>query len=368
MLPRLRAAGLKKKRKKVVRMDFLVLFLLYVLLVVLSVLLVCIYSGRKQSWPSRACTHVTQAISWVIPSRVQGAVHSLLHRLFHSRNRMFVVLHLALEALVYAEYTWEVFGYCRELAFSISFLLLPYLLLLVNVGFFLLCSTTDPEIPFGAHTCGFFLLLGTITQHNQAVFLHSYPYDGVLFEKGAQCATCHVRKPARSKHCGVCDACVHRFDHHCVWVNNCIGAFNTRYFLAYLLTLTSMAASMAAITTAFLTQVVLLSNLMLGRYTDHQGQEHPVDAFFLIQHLFLTFPRTVFMLGFVLVLSFILASYFCFACYLALTNQTSNEWFKSRRGAGSSDPHGRYRNIYSRGVWSNLGEIVRPFISPAKKR
>ncbi|KAG8145429.1 hypothetical protein E2320_011960 [Naja naja] len=49
------------------------------------------------------------------------------------------------------------------------------------------------------------------------------------------------------------------------------------------------------------------------------------------QQLFLTFPRIVFMLGFVILLLVILGSYFCFILYLVLTNQTSNEWFKSAR-------------------------------------
>ncbi|KAL8174966.1 UNVERIFIED_CONTAM: hypothetical protein K2H54_007436 [Gekko kuhli] len=315
---------------------------------------------RRLSCAGKECGHRLQKVgsdqsrrkpdvlSRVIPAQVHGAAQRGLHRLFHTRHCLFVALHLALEVLVYGEYSWEVFGYCQELEFGLPLLLLPYLLLTVNMGFFVLCSKTDP---------------GAVTKANQALFLHAYAYDGVMFEKGAKCATCSVRKPARSKHCGVCCACVHRFDHHCVWVNNCIGAFNARYFLVYLLTLSAMATAIAVITAAFLIQVVSLSNLMLGYYTDDQGQDRPVDAVFVIQHLFLTFPRMVFLLGFVIVLAIILGSYFCFGLYLVLTNQTSYEWFKSRRFKS-----GAYTNIYSRGVWGNLVEIAKPLMSPEPKR
>ncbi|NWR66543.1 ZDHC4 palmitoyltransferase, partial [Bucorvus abyssinicus] len=333
-------------------MDFLMLFLIYLCCVLTTIALLCICSGRKESFVARSIKGASQILSSVIPAQLQSMMHRTLHRLFHTRSCLFVGLHVALQAAVYGEYTWEVFVYCWELQFPLLLLLLPYLLLAGNMGCFLLCSRADP---------------GIITKSNHASLVEIYAFDGVLFQNGILCPTCNMEKPARSKHCSFCSVCVHRFDHHCVWVNNCVGAFNARYFLLYLFTLTAMAATMAIVTAALLVQVVLLSDMMHGSYIDDQGQEHAVELLFLIQHLFLTFPRIVFMLGFVLLLTLILGTYCCFSLYLALTNQTSNEWYKSRRDRCSHHPTLRppdrrvaYKNIYSKGVWMNLKEIFKP--------
>ncbi|XP_009565232.2 palmitoyltransferase ZDHHC4 isoform X2 [Cuculus canorus] len=330
-------------------MEFVTLFGIYLCSVLAAIALLGLCSGRKEGFLARSTSSASQVLSFVIPTQLQRATQRALHRLFHTRSCLFVGLHVALQAAVYGEYTWEVFVYCWELQFPLLLLLLPYLLLAGNVGCFVLCSRANP---------------GIITKSNHASLVKVYAYDGVLFQKGIVCPACNLEKPARSKHCSLCSVCVHRFDHHCVWVNNCIGAFNARYFLLYLLTLTATAAAMTTITTAFLVQVVLLSNVMEGRYIDDEGRERAVDVLFLIQHLFMTFPRIVFMLGFVTLLTLILGAYSCFTLCLALTNQTSNEWCKSRRcgvspqlTALSPSRKAVYRNIYSKGVWMNLKEI-----------
>ena len=48
------------------------------------------------------------------------------------------------------------------------------------------------------------------------------------------CSTCLIHRPIRSKHCNICKRCVAKMDHHCPWIDNCVGAKNHKYFIGYL--------------------------------------------------------------------------------------------------------------------------------------
>lgn len=38
-------------------------------------------------------------------------------------------------------------------------------------------------------------------------------------------------KPLRCHHCRRCNRCVMKMDHHCYWINNCVGFRNIKYFI-----------------------------------------------------------------------------------------------------------------------------------------
>ncbi|XP_018569970.1 palmitoyltransferase ZDHHC6 [Anoplophora glabripennis] len=49
------------------------------------------------------------------------------------------------------------------------------------------------------------------------------------------CGVCHGYKAPRSHHCRKCGRCVMKMDHHCPWINNCVGWGNHAHFTLFLL-------------------------------------------------------------------------------------------------------------------------------------
>jgi len=49
------------------------------------------------------------------------------------------------------------------------------------------------------------------------------------------CPECKIIQSSRAKHCYYCRECIERYDHHCEWVNNCIGIRNHWMFFFFVL-------------------------------------------------------------------------------------------------------------------------------------
>lgn len=72
---------------------------------------------------------------------------------------------------------------------------------------------------------------GYINNHEK-VTLQLMVEKNISFEEF--CSYCLVHKTTSSKHCLICERCVDMFDHHCFWINNCVGRKNIRIFGLFL--------------------------------------------------------------------------------------------------------------------------------------
>lgn len=64
-------------------------------------------------------------------------------------------------------------------------------------------------------------------------------YDDVIKEKSEKyikkmCFECRNFIPRRGYHCDICKVCVAQYDHHCTWINNCVGKKNIGRFNLFL--------------------------------------------------------------------------------------------------------------------------------------
>ncbi|GAQ79895.1 hypothetical protein KFL_000400390 [Klebsormidium nitens] len=171
---------------------------------------------------------------------------------------------------------------------------------------------------------------GVLTPSNVDAHLRAFKIDNQIYEEKV-CGTCQLPRPARSKHCSVCNRCVARFDHHCGWMNNCIGERNIRFFVAFLIGHTLLCWYGTYLIAQILRGEVDRRNLL--PFVRAEGYLRPEEGWWgvaalLTQWLVTYFSNLVMLGAFTLVISWLLASFATYHLYLIYKNTTTNETFK----------------------------------------
>ena len=141
------------------------------------------------------------------------------------------------------------------------------------------------------------------------------------------CRKCKSGKPPRVHHCSVCQRCVMKMDHHCPWVNNCVGFYNYKYFCLFLV-YTAAGCLYTALTCS------------LALY--HRRHDHTI-VFVFVLTLSVLFALTLFIL---------------WHTYLVATNQTTIEFYTNRMDSHDARKRGeRWVNPFSIGMRGNFEQV-----------
>ncbi|GLT93236.1 hypothetical protein SLE2022_110370 [Rubroshorea leprosula] len=151
------------------------------------------------------------------------------------------------------------------------------------------------------------------------------------------CDKCSTYKPPRAHHCRVCRRCVLRMDHHCLWINNCVGYWNYKAFFVLIF--------YATMTTLYSVVIIIGCACQKDSY---QGQT-PLKIFYILCGTMM------------IALSVTLGTLLGWHVYLTAHNMTTIEYYEGIRAAWLARKSGQnYRHPFDLGVYKNITLVLGP--------
>lgn len=181
-------------------------------------------------------------------------------------------------------------------------------------------------------------------------FLQSSPKSSALAIKLtgslSLCPPCAAFKPLRTHHCSRCNRCVLKYDHHCPWIGQCVGFFNYKLYLLFVLYMNLWSW----------TYIVLLSRHVLARFVEPSMgaavQYLPTYAIHAAPANWIQIVAFVLSLGVMCLTLYLLVKHWP----LARANVTTVEAVIAQWQA-KEEPERLQENVYDLGVTKNLEQI-----------
>lgn len=171
-----------------------------------------------------------------------------------------------------------------------------------------------------------------------------------VIENG-KCHLCNIYTSGRrTKHCGSCNKCVEKFDHHCKWLNHCVGARN---YVAFIVSVVSAVLACAVIVLVSCAELVLCNAdpmrveqylVMFSNRTVQANQLFSVTRLPVDRSVFVAIAATQCVLA--LIATALLLHLCAFHVYISALGITTYEYirnyrrypeFDSRNGASSNN-------------------------------